>query len=128
MRIYINEDKSEYLAHFHERRKTINDEIREKVKDCGGCQNRMMLSECIPKCLTMWNLTAVTDEEIESAKIDKDLRLLFKSKDNIFTFHERELEKSWKLKGKTVQDWYRVYGIQRVGVCAKRQCTIAFLF
>ena len=32
MRIYINEDKSEYLAHFHERRKTINDEIREKVK------------------------------------------------------------------------------------------------
>jgi histidinol dehydrogenase len=122
MRIYINEDKSEYLAHFHERRKTINDEIREKVKKIVE-DVRTSGDDAVRMYTKMFDNVEldsleVTDEEIESAKIDKDLEIaLQKAKDNIFTFHERELEKSWQIEREDGSRFgIRVYGIQRVGV------------
>lgn len=122
MRIYIKEEKTEYLANFHERRKTVNDDIREKVKKIVD-DVRAFGDEAVGKYTKMYDgvetgSLEVTDEEIESAEIDKALEIaLQKARDNIFAFHERELEKSWNMEREDGSRFgIRVYGIQRVGV------------
>ncbi|NLN04905.1 MAG: histidinol dehydrogenase [Clostridiaceae bacterium] len=122
MRIYINEDKNEYLANFYDRRKTFNEEIREKVKKILE-DVRTSGDEAVRKYTRMFDNVVldsfeVTDEEIERAKIDEDLKVaLQKAKENIFTFHQRELEKSWNIEREDGSRFgIRVYSIQKVGV------------
>ena len=122
MRIYQKEEINSYLESFYDRRKSTSDDIREKVKTVIE-DIRLNGDKAVKKYTKLFDnvdleCLEVSEDEIENATIDKDLETaLLKAKDNIYAFHENELERSWDIAREDGSKFgIRVYGIERVGV------------
>lgn len=122
MRIYNESNINEYIQSFLDRRNSLNIEIKEKVFKIIN-DVKLNGDEAIKRYTCLFDKVdleniEVTQEELDEVNISPELLLAInKAAENIKSFHEKELEKSWTIKredGSVLG--IRVNAIERVGV------------